>query len=110
MKRTQKRYSERSDIIKAIDDRRKVQTEECALAERLDAEADKLFMASSRELDEERQNQLHYEAKGKRENAKKIRKRQSGHVRELVSLKHTLAAFDTVPMSILEDASVVKCS
>jgi hypothetical protein len=109
MKRHQKRYSERDEIIKAIDDRHKIQAEECVLVDALDAEADNLFVLASRELDEEQMNLLHYNAQCKRDEAGAIRKRQQTHKRELLSLKHTLAAFDTMPMSFLEDASVVKC-
>lgn len=117
--RRQKRFEKREQIVSVIEDTKQQHIDDCARAEGLDAEATILFNWVNekndlfprlndmpRKLRDEYNQNLH-SAQQLRDQANKIRKRQGSVPKKLERLKRTLANFDTVPMSILPDASVV---
>lgn len=113
MKKPPKRYTKPEEIIKLIDKVKARQMSECALAEELDAKADRLFQwialqDSPKLKDTTKYHESLDTAKFSRREAARLRRYQGRHAKKLERLKATLAALETVPMGFLEDPSVVE--
>jgi hypothetical protein len=101
-----KKYHSREEIIAKIDSVKEEFKRDSERAEDYGREADEIYALSAKETDLGKIGRLIKEAGVARHNEQKLLKKLKNVPKRLEGLKHTLAAFDTIPMPFV-DSSVM---